>query len=180
MKISLIVAQSENRVIGRNGDMPWRLSEDLKRFKKITMAHCIVMGRKTYESIGRLLPGRTTIIITRQANYTVEGAVIADSLATAIEKAKHINQSPANQETETGSSQQEELFVVGGGQIYASSLNAAETIYLTRVHTQIDDGDTFFPEVDWTAWQLAHRETIAADAKNDFATTYEIWKRCVK
>ncbi|PHS17697.1 MAG: diacylglycerol kinase [Blastopirellula sp.] len=161
MKISLIVAQSENRVIGRNGDMPWRLSSDLKRFKSITMGHHIVMGRKTYESIGRLLPGRTTVIITRQPDYQVEGAVIADSLDSAIEQAAG----------------DDELFIVGGGQIYASSLAQANKIYQTRVHTEINDGDTFFPEVDWTQWNKVHAEEIAADEKNDFETTYEVWER---
>ncbi|MGY8771410.1 MAG: dihydrofolate reductase [Pirellulales bacterium] len=161
MKISLIVAQSENRVIGRNGDMPWRLSSDLKRFKSITMGHHIVMGRKTYESIGRLLPGRTTVIITRQADYQVEGAVIADSLESAITKAAG----------------DDELFIVGGGQIYASSLTQANKIYQTRVHTEINDGDTFFPEVDWTHWNKIHSEDIAADEKNDFETTFEVWQR---
>lgn len=165
MKISLVVAMSENRVIGRDSDMPWRLSSDLKRFKQLTMGHAIVMGRKTYESIGRLLPGRTTIILSRQADYQVEGAVVAADLEQAIVAA-----SAAHPETA-------ELFVIGGGQIYEMALPVATTIYLTRVLTQISDGDTWFPEVDWIQWHQDHQESIPADAKNEYPTIYEIWRR---
>src|SRR5690606_19924820 len=129
---------SENRVIGRDGDMPWRLSSDLKRFKQLTMGHAIVMGRKTYESIGRLLPGRTTIILSRQAGYQVEGAIVVTDLQQAT--------TAAHPETD-------ELFVIGGGQIYETALPVATTIHLTQVLTQIPDGDTWFPEVDWSQWQ---------------------------
>lgn len=165
MKVSLVVAMSENRVIGRDGDMPWRLSSDLKRFKQLTMGHAIVMGRKTYESIGRLLPGRTTIILSRQAGYQVEGAIVVADLEQATAAA-----SAAHPDTD-------DLFVIGGGQIYEIALPMAATLYLTRVLAEIPDGDTWFPEVDWSQWQQVHQEAIPADAKNEYPTSYEIWRR---
>ncbi|MEX0794939.1 MAG: dihydrofolate reductase [Pirellulaceae bacterium] len=165
MKVSLVVAMSENRVIGRNGDMPWRLSSDLKRFKQLTMGHAIVMGRKTYESIGRLLPGRTTIILSRQAGYQVEGAVVVADL----EQAK-VTASSAHPGTH-------EMFVIGGGQVYEMALPTATTLYLTRVQTEIPAGDTWFPEVKWSEWHQVHQEAIPADSKNEYPTTYEIWRR---
>jgi len=165
MKVSLVVAMSENRVIGRDGDMPWRLSADLKRFKQLTMGHAIVMGRKTYESIGRLLPGRTTIILSRQAGYQVEGAIVVADLEQATAAAL-----TAHPETA-------ELFVIGGGQIYEIALPVATSLYLTRVVAEISDGDTWFPEVDWSQWRQVHQESIPADEKNDYPTSYEIWRR---
>ncbi|MEX1039635.1 MAG: dihydrofolate reductase [Pirellulaceae bacterium] len=165
MKVSLVVAMSENRVIGRDGDMPWRLSSDLKRFKQLTMGHAIVMGRKTYESIGRLLPGRTTIILSRQAGYRVEGAIVVADLEQATVAASSAH--PGTQE----------LFVIGGGRVYEIALPLANTIYLTRVQTEIRDGDTWFPEVDWSAWHQVHQEAVSSDSKNDYPTTYEIWRR---
>ncbi|MCC9606839.1 dihydrofolate reductase [Blastopirellula sp. JC732] len=161
MTVSLIVAASENGVIGRNGDMPWRLSSDLQRFKKLTMGNTIVMGRKTYESIGRLLPGRQTVIVTRQADYAVEGAVITSSVEEAV------------QVPSAGG----ELFIVGGGEIYAQSIDLAQQIYLTRVHALIDDGDAFFPALDRENWERVEATEIGADEKNDYPTTFEIWRR---
>ena len=161
MKISLLVAASQNWVIGREGDLPWKLSSDLKRFKRLTMGHPIIMGRKTYESIGRLLPGRTTIIVTRQADYAVEGATIAHTAGEAI----------------TACDGAEEAFVVGGAEIYKLLLPWAERIYLTKVHVMIPDGDTFFPLVDFSEWDLEQDEEIPADEKNQYATRYEIWDR---
>ena len=160
MSLSIIVAMSENRTIGRDGDMPWRLSADLRRFKRLTMGHSMIMGRKTYESIGRLLPGRTTIIITRQTNYEVPGAIIAHDLPQAIEAAQNDS----------------EIFVVGGGEIYRLALPQTNRIYLTRVHTQLD-GDTQFPEVDFERWECIESEFVVADEKNDYDTTFEILQR---
>lgn len=161
MSVSLIVAASENDVIGRDGDMPWRLSADLQRFKKLTMGNTIVMGRKTYQSIGRLLPGRQTVIVTRQPDYTVAGAIIADSIAQAV-----------NTPSAGG-----ELFVVGGGEIYAQALDLADQIYFTRVHAVIEDGDAFFPQLDPQQWERIEATEVPADEKNDYATTFEIWRR---
>lgn len=161
MSVSLIVAASENDVIGRDGDMPWRLSADLVRFKRLTMGNTIVMGRKTYESIGRLLPGRQTVIVTRQADYAVEGAIVVADIADAIKTP----------------SAGGELFVVGGGEIYAQALDLAERIYFTRVHAVIEDGDAFFPQLDPLQWERTEATEVPADEKNDYATTFEIWRR---
>ncbi|UUO06639.1 dihydrofolate reductase [Blastopirellula sp. J2-11] len=161
MTVSLIVAASQNNVIGRSGDMPWRLSADLQRFKKLTMGHSIVMGRKTYESIGRLLPGRQTVIVTRQTDYAVAGAVIAANVAEALKTP----------------STSGEIFVVGGGEIYAQAIDLADQIYLTRVQTTIADGDTFFPALDQDNWERVEATDFPADEKNDYTTTFEIWRR---
>lgn len=130
-KISLIAACSENRVIGRAGKIPWHLSDDFRRFKERTMGHPIIMGRKTHESIGRPLPGRTNIVITRDTGRQIPGCVIAGSLDEALAKAREIDS--------------EEVFIGGGGQIYAEALPKADRLYLTLIHA-IMDGDAFFPE----------------------------------
>ncbi len=160
MTVSIIVAMAENGVIGRDMDLPWHISADLKRFKALTMGHHIVMGRKTYESIGRLLPGRTTVIVTRQSDYQVEGAVIVNSLEAA-------------QAAATGDS---ELFIIGGGQIYEIALPLADRLHVTRVHTEVD-GDTSFPAVDWDQWELVSAERHGADEKNDHDFTFESYQR---
>ena len=157
MAVSIIVAMAQNRVIGRANGLPWKLSADLKRFKSITMGNHIVMGRKTYESIGRLLPGRTTVIVSRQEGYGVEGAVVVSSLEEAIALS-------------------DDLFVIGGGQIYEKALPLAERIYLTRVAAEVE-GDTYFPEVDWEGWKLFEEESHPADEKNDHSYTFETWER---
>ncbi len=150
MNLSIIVAASENHCIGKDGDLPWRLSADLKRFKQLTMGHAIIMGRRTFESIGRLLPGRETIIVTRRPDYQFEGALIAGSLKHAIELAGDDPQP----------------FVTGGAEIYHHALPVANTLYLTRVLTRIK-GDTYLPEIDWNDWQLVDSEPGKADDKND-------------
>lgn len=130
-RISLIAALSENRVIGKDGNIPWHLSDDFRRFKERTMSHVIVMGRKTHESIGRPLPGRTNIVITRDTDREIAGCIVVQSLSEALAKAREI---------ESG-----EIFVIGGGQIYTEALAEADRLYLTLVHAIID-GDAFFPE----------------------------------
>ena len=157
MTVSLIVAIAENGVIGRKGGLPWRLSTDLRRFKALTMDHHIVMGRKTYESIGRLLPGRSTVIVTRQQEYEVEGAVVVRSLEEAFALAP-------------------DTFVIGGGQVYEQALPRVDKLYVTRVHVDVD-GDTLFPEVEWEEWKLVEQESHPADGKNDHPFTFETWDR---
>lgn len=130
-RISLIAALSENRVIGNGGKIPWHLRDDFRRFKERTLGHAIIMGRKTHESIGRPLPGRTNIVITRDTNRDIPGCVVAGSLDEALEKAISI--------------ESDEIFVIGGGQVYAEALPKTERLYLTLVHA-IMDGDAFFPE----------------------------------
>ena len=149
--LAMIVAASENNVIGVDGDLPWHLSADLKRFKKLTMGHHMIMGRKTFDSIGRLLPGRTTVIVTRQADYQFEGAKIAHSVEQAVELAK---EDPCP-------------FIVGGAQIYSAAMPLVDRLFLTRVHSEIE-GDTFLPEVDWSAWTLESSENGAEDVEFTF------------
>ncbi|MFT5915848.1 MAG: dihydrofolate reductase [Bacteroidia bacterium] len=153
MKVSLIVAVAENGVIGKNNELPWRLSADLKHFKRITTGHHIIMGRKTFASIGKPLPNRTSVIITRQLDYEQEGCLVANSIEQAIELAKQ------NGDTEA--------FIIGGGQIYESSLELGDKIYLTRVHAEIE-GDAFFPKLDSEKWEEISREKHEADEKNQF------------
>lgn len=146
MKISLIAAISENKVIGRDNDLPWHIPEDLKRFKEITKGHPVIMGRKTYESIGRLLPNRTNIIITRDPEYRVEGALTVSSLDSAIDESKKVDQ--------------EEIFIIGGGQIFEQSMDVANTLYLTIVHTNLE-GDVRFPD-----YSEFTKETFRQDSSN--------------
>lgn len=166
MKLSLIVAVSENGVIGRNGDLPWRLSADLKRFKQVTMGHVMLMGRKTWESIARPLPGRTSVVISRQADYQTGFAEvpIAANLDEALLQAQ------------SASINSNELFVIGGARIYELTLPRADRLLLTRVHAEVE-GDVFFPDVNWDQWRLTSEESLAADKKNDFAHTYQVFER---
>jgi dihydrofolate reductase len=140
--LSLIVAVSSNHVIGLNNTLPWHLPEDLKRFRTLTTGHHIVMGRKTYESLGRLLPDRTTVIITRNRDYHVDGAVICHSLAEAIIACAH----------------DEEAFVIGGAELYQQAMQYVNTIYLTEVALTVE-GDAFFPVIDASIWKETSRET---------------------
>ncbi len=159
MRISILVACSTNHVIGRDGDLPWRLSADLKRFRRLTMGHPILMGRKTLESIGRLLPGRQTIVLTRNVEFEFPGAIVVHDWQSALAKA-------AESEAASESSHEPELFVVGGAEIYRLALPSTDRLYLTRVHAEIE-GDTFFPEIDEDEWQVVDEENHAADGKNE-------------
>lgn len=158
--LSLIVAVSENGVIGRDGDLPWRLSDDLKRFKAATLGKPVIMGRKTYESIGRPLPNRHNIVITRSADFEAGGCTVVCSPELAIAAAGDA----------------EEMMVIGGGTIYKRFIDAANRLYVTRVHATID-GDTFFPELDRLVWREISREHHAADEKNDHAFDFVIYER---
>lgn len=160
MKLSLIVAVSDNGVIGQEGELPWHLSSDLRRFKRLTMGHPILMGRKTYESIGRLLPGRTTIVMTRQADYELPGGLVAHELGQAIQFAD----------------QDEEVFVIGGGEVFRQALPIADKLYVTRVHAEVE-GDVLFPDVDWNKWELAEQQRFVADQRNDYDSTYCVYFR---
>ncbi|MFL6215957.1 MAG: dihydrofolate reductase [Blastocatellia bacterium] len=159
MIVSLLVAMDERRGIGRGGRLPWRLSTDLKRFRELTMGHHIVVGRKTFESIGKPLAGRSMIIVTRNADYHVQGCATVHSIADAIELAR------AEGETE--------LFICGGAEIYAQTLSQAERIHLTRV-TANCDADTFFPEFDRDEWIEESSESHPADEKNEHPFTFSL------
>ncbi|MFM9028844.1 MAG: dihydrofolate reductase [Bacteroidota bacterium] len=151
MLLSIIVALSDNRVIGSGNQLPWRLSADLKRVKALTMGHHLIMGRKTYESIGRPLPGRTNVIITRNGSYSAEGCVVVPSFQQALSVAANDN----------------EVFVFGGGEIFREALPVVKRIYLTRVHCAIA-GDTFFPELIETEWREVERQDFGSDEKNEY------------
>ena len=159
-RISLIVAMSENRVIGRDNRLPWHLPADLKRFKELTMGHTIVMGRKTWESINRLLPGRRTVIVTRNSDLQVEGAVMAASLDAAL----------------AASAGDSEIFVIGGEQIFRLALPLADRVYLTIVEA-VYEGDTFMPALDPEGWRVVSSEMHPATDANPLAWRFEVHDR---
>jgi dihydrofolate reductase len=152
MKLSLIVAMSANRVIGRDNKMPWHLSADLKRFRAITMNSPILMGRKTFESIGKPLDGRTNLILSKNPDYQPDGCLVFDSLENALNAAKRFG---------------DELFIIGGATLYEIALPLAQRLYLTNIETEFE-GDTFFPELDWNDWNEIACEHIVDDEKVDF------------
>ncbi|MCK9606864.1 MAG: dihydrofolate reductase [Methylomonas sp.] len=155
MKISLIVAMASNRVIGLNGAMPWHLSADLKRFKHITLGSPILMGRKTFEAIGRPLPGRENLIISRNRDYHQPGCRVFADIESALEQ------------LQAGS----ELFVIGGATLYETMLPQADNLYLTLIEREFA-GDTYFPEIDYSAWQSLERVEVADDPSVDFSYSF--------
>lgn len=158
--ISIIVAASMNNVIGVQGELPWRISDDLKRFKALTMGKPIVMGRLTWESIGRPLPGRQNIVITRQQGFSADGCDVVDSPAAALEAAGAAD----------------EVMIIGGGQIYDLFLPKAGRLYLTRVHTELE-GDAYFSPVSDADWRLVESESHAANEANEFAFEFLTYER---
>ncbi len=166
MRIALVWAMSENRVIGRNNNLPWHLSNDLKYFKKITTGKPVIMGRKTYDSIGRPLPNRVNIVITRDTSFTAEGIKVVHSLADAIELA----------EAESIVSGSEEVIVMGGAEIYAQALPFADRLYITQVHAQVE-GDAFFPEFDLAAYAEVGRDDFYADGPNPYDYSFCIYEK---
>ena len=152
--ISIIVAVAENGAIGKDNQLLWRLSDDLKQFKALTSGHAVIMGRKTFESIGKPLPNRTNIVITRQGKVSDDESVLtANSIKKAIEVAKEIKGG-------------DEIFIIGGGNIYEQSLSLTDKIYLTEVKVTID-GDTFFPELNANEWKEISRKSYQKNEKND-------------
>lgn len=159
-RLSIIVAMTPRRVIGSQGKLPWHLSADLRRFKQLTWGHHIVMGRKTYDSIGRLLPGRTTIVVSRQTDLRIPGACVVHDIPEAVRI----------------SLTDSEVFFVGGEQIYREALTLAHRVYLTLVHAEVA-GDTHFPELPPDQWQLVDKQPYQADDKNQYAYTFQLWER---
>lgn len=157
MIVSLLVAMDERRGIGKQGGLPWRLSTDMKRFRQLTMGHHIVVGRKTFESIGKPLAGRQMIIITHDPHYRVDGCFTVHSINEAIELAQRHHES--------------ELFICGGAEVYGQTLDLAERIYLTQVQAD-SDADTFFPEFSRDEWIEQSSEPHAADEKNEHPFTF--------
>ena len=149
--VTLIAAASENNIIGKDNKLIWRLSDDLKHFKELTKGHFVIMGRKTFESMPKALPNRTNVIITRKTDYKAENAIVVNSLEKALKVAENDNQP----------------FVIGGGEIYKLSMEIADRIELTRVHTSIE-GDTSFPEINLEKWQEVKRDKRLKDEKNEY------------
>ncbi len=160
--LKILVAFDENRVIGKNNTLIWHLPADLKRFKSLTTGHVIIMGRKTFESIGKPLPNRTTIVISRQADLQIDGAIIAHSVEEAILKAKSITR--------------EDIFIVGGAEIYALSLALADQILVTQLH-DIFEGDAYFPEILAESWEVTEKERGITDEKNAYQFSYITYSR---
>lgn len=158
---TLVVAMASNGVIGRDGTLPWRLSSDLKRFKEMTMGHCLLMGRITYESIGRPLPGRQTIVLSRTMDLELPDNVALTSDICRVDDLVDDGR---------------QVMVVGGAQIYSAALMHCSTIWLTRVMSEVD-GDTHFPNLEWEQWDLESTQAFSAGPKDDFATQFEVWRR---
>lgn len=166
MRIALIVAAARNGVIGRNNQLPWYLPNDLKYFKQATMGKPIVMGRKTFESIGKPLPGRTNIVVTRQAGWQAEGVRVANSLDEALTLAESI----------AAIDGAEELMVIGGAQIYQEAFPLAARLYLTQVHAEVE-GDAYFPAVSEQEWREVAREDFAAEGPNPYDYSFVVLER---
>lgn len=157
--LSLIWAMGHNQVIGIDNKLPWRLPAELAYFKKITMGHPIIMGRRTFESIGRPLPGRTNIVLTRDHTFTAEGTVVLHSVEQVIE-----------QYEDSGA------FIIGGTQIYRQLFPFAERLYITMIDHDFE-GDEYFPEIDWSEWRLVNEEPGLQDEKNPYSYSFKVFDR---
>ena len=165
MKISLIVAISENNVIGKNNALPWHLPTDMKYFRDTTMGHCVIMGRKNYDSIPlkyRPLEGRTNIIVTRQKDFNAEGCIVVNSVEEALQVAKNKNET--------------ELFVIGGADIFKQTLDITDKIYYTKIYHTFD-GDVFFPEIDLSRWKLTMQTDMQPNEKNKFPFSFCVYEK---
>jgi len=161
MTLSLILAMTENNVIGKGNKMPWHLPADMAYFKSHTTGHHIIMGRKTFESIGgKPLPNRVSIVVSRQDAYVASGCTMVRSLEQAIELCRN----------------EQEVFVIGGMQIYEQALPVANRLYITRIHTELD-GDAFFPGFDKSSWILSRTDFVGKNEKNAYDLTFELWER---
>jgi dihydrofolate reductase len=161
--ISFVVAMDENRVIGKNNQLPWHLPEDLKFFKRVTMGHPIAMGRKTHESIGRVLPGRENIVITRKPDYQSENCTIFYSVEDFVKYSREQN---------------DEIFVIGGAEIFKETFAYVDRLYITLIHTEFA-GDTFFPEFNLGDWELVSNEKGIKDEKNPYDYDFRLYVRKV-
>ncbi|MGB3780719.1 MAG: dihydrofolate reductase [Tunicatimonas sp.] len=159
---SIMVARSDNRVIGRDNDLVWHMPADLKYFKETTTGHFVVMGRKTYESVNKPLPGRLNIIVTRQPDYYREGCIVVHDVEEAFQLGEKNGQ--------------EELFVLGGAQIYELTLPQVDRIYLTEIKAEFE-GDTYFPEIDYTQWKEVKREEHIPNEKNPHPYAFVVFER---
>lgn len=163
MQVSMIVAASENNVIGVDNELPWRLPDDLKFFKKQSLGKPVIMGRNTWISLGKALPGRLNIIISSSLKEVPEGVLVFTGIEAALDFLRGQNHA--------------EAAIIGGGQIYQAAMHLADVIYMTRVHTTIDKGTAYFPVITPDQWQLVWEEAHAADEKHAFAFTFQQWQR---
>ncbi len=159
MNVSIITAMDKNRLIGRNNNLPWRLPKDLEYFRRITMGKRIIMGRKTYEAIGRLLDGRENIIITRNKNFIIKNGIVIHSLKELLEKYNN-----------------EELFVIGGGEIYKQFLPYANKLYITKIHHEFE-GDTYFPWINNNEWTEIYIEKGVQNKENPYKYFYHVYEK---
>ncbi|MFM7016480.1 MAG: dihydrofolate reductase [Bacteroidota bacterium] len=160
MEISIIVAFANNQVIGKDNQLIWHLPNDLKHFKKITSGHPVIMGRKTFESIGRLLPNRKNIIITRNSGYQIEGAHIFNSIESAVESCQ----------------EDEEIFIIGGSEIYGQALTLAKKLYITELLHDFE-GDAFFPQINYEEWDLVSEEQGIIDERNKWEHQFKVYAK---
>ena len=166
MKISFVVAMGNNRAIGHEGGMPWHMPADLAHFRRVTMGKPMIMGRKTFESIGKPLPGRDSIVVTRNSSWKASGAIVVPSIEKALDVAK-------SGATARGV---HEIAVIGGGALYASMIDKADRLYVTELHDTFE-ADTYFPEIDATEWTEISRESHPADEKNAVAYDFVVLER---
>ena len=159
-RVSLIVAMARNRVIGRNNALPWRLPADLKHFKSLTMGHHMIMGRKTFESIGKPLPGRISVVVTRNSDYSMPGIITANSLEAAI----------------SACGNDQEIFIIGGAELYRQAIHLADRIYLTEIEADIP-GDAFMTEFERNLWQETSRTSHAPDEKNAYPYHFVVYEK---
>ena len=169
IQLAVIVAAAENGVIGRNNTLPWHLSEDLRYFKKVTLGKPIVMGRKTFESIGRPLPGRTNIVITRNPGFQAEGVRVVASLDDALRLAQDIASIEGVRE----------LVVIGGAEIYKAAIPRADRLYITEVHASVE-GDACLPPIEWSDWQEVGRERYPAQDPNPYDYSFVVYEHLKK
>lgn len=162
MIISIIVAMSENNVIAKDGEMPWHLPDEFKHFKETTLGHHIIMGRKTFDALGKVLKGRTNVVISRQTELFLQDAVLVHSLQQALALAEK--------------NKEEEAFIIGGGEIYKQALELADRLYLTVVQHKFD-GQVFFPELNYDEWDVASQVEHAADERHKYAFTIYVMER---
>src|SRR5699024_3800468 len=162
--ISMIAVAGENNTLGKKGDLLWHLPDDFKRFKKLTSGHPIIMGRKTFDTFPELLPDRTHIIITRQKDYKAEGCIVVNSIEQAIKQAQKAKGS-------------EEIWIIGGGEVYTLGLPIADKIELTRIHHKFEGGDAFFPDFDLNQWDLVAEKHHPIDERHKQSFTYLTYRR---
>jgi dihydrofolate reductase len=166
VEISFIWAMTRNRVIGRDNDLPWKLPRDMKFFMATTVGHPVIMGRRTYESMSGPLPRRTNIVVTRNPDFHAEGTIVVSDLASALAEAQRQCQRDGVDET----------FVIGGAEIYRQAIDQATRLYVTRIDAELE-GDTFFPEIDWSRWRCVRSEAFPADDRHAYPFAIEVFER---